>query len=76
MKTEEDMKKLAMLIRTYMLSGGKQIQFNVVDQATLIDAKEHPQDHRDLIVRVAGYSTYFVSLSPNVQQEVIDRTSY
>ena len=76
LKTEEDMKKLAMLIRTYMLSGGKQIQFNVVDQATLIDAKEHPQDHRDLIVRVAGYSTYFVSLSPNVQQEVIDRTSY
>ena len=51
LKTEEDMKKLAMLIRTYMLSGGKQIQFNVVDQATLIDAKAVSYTHLDVYKR-------------------------
>ena len=76
LKTDEDLMKMAMMIRTYMLEGGKQIQFNVVDQETLLAAKAHPEEHRDLIVRVAGYSTYFVTLSPNVQDEVIARTNY
>ena len=65
-----------MLIRTYMMEGGNQIQFNVVDQETLVAAQKEPEKYKDLIVRVAGYSTYFVTLSKNVQDEVIGRTSY
>lgn len=76
LKTEEDMAKFSMMIRTYLTEGGKQIQFNVVDHETLIDAKAHPEKHKDLIVRVAGYSAYFVQLNPNVQDELIARTCH
>ncbi len=75
-RTEDDRRKLMMLIRTYMMEGGNQIQFNVVDQETLVAAQKEPEKYKDLIVRVAGYSTYFVTLSKNVQDEVIGRTSY
>jgi pyruvate formate-lyase/glycerol dehydratase family glycyl radical enzyme len=70
----EDMRKLSHLIRTYLNEGGKHIQFNVIDKQTLIDAQQHPELHRDLIIRVAGYSTYFVSLTKPVQDEIIRRT--
>lgn len=76
LKTAEDREKLINLIETYMMEGGNQIQFNVVDQETLIRAQKEPEKYKDLIVRVAGYSTYFVTLSKNVQDEVIGRTSY
>jgi len=75
-QSENSRRKLIMLIRTYMMEGGNQIQFNVVDQETLIRAQQDPEKYKDLIVRVAGYSTYFVTLSKNVQDEVIVRTSY
>lgn len=67
--------KLGTMIRTYLTHGGKHIQFNVVDDALLRRAMAHPEEHRDLIVRIAGYSTYFVQLSKVMQQEVIDRSS-
>ena len=67
--------KLGSMIKTYLTNGGKQVQFNVVDQQTLKSAQETPQKYRDLVVRVAGYSTYFVTLSKAMQDEVIDRTS-
>ena len=70
----QDLEKLGSLIRTYMLNGGKHIQFNVVDNETLKKAQEKPQDYRDLVVRVAGYSTYFTLLTPAVQNELIART--
>jgi len=76
LKTREDMEKLAVLIKTYLTNGGKHIQFNVVSRETLEEARTEPEKHRDLIVRVAGYSAYFTSLTPTVQQEVIDRTTY
>ncbi len=72
--TEEDMKKLAFLIKTYFDLGGKHVQFNVVDSGTLIAAKNEPEKHKDLIVRVAGYSAYFVKLTPPIQNEIISRT--
>ena len=75
LSSEEDTRKLASLIRLYLTHGGKQVQFNVVDQETLRKAQEDPQAYRDLIVRVAGYSTYFVTLTRAMQDEVIDRTS-
>ena len=57
-----------------MTNGGKHIQFNVVDNDTLHKAQEKPQEHRDLVVRVAGYSTYFTLLTRAVQDEIIQRT--
>jgi formate C-acetyltransferase len=50
------------------------IQFNVVDKKTLLDAQEHPERHQNLIIRVAGYSTYFVDLSKGLQDHIIART--
>lgn len=75
-KTREDLKKLSMLIRTYFSQGGKHVQFNVVDRETLLDGQKHPEKHRNLVVRVAGYSAYFVCLDKPVQDEIIHRTDY
>ena len=62
------------MVKTYLTNGGKHIQFNVVDNDTLHKAQEKPQEHRDLVVRVAGYSTYFTLLTRAVQDEIIQRT--
>jgi len=74
LKTEEDLIKLGSMIQTYLTNGGKHIQFNVVDNKTLRAAQEDPKKYRDLVVRVAGYSCYFVQLTRAMQDEVIDRT--
>jgi formate C-acetyltransferase len=62
------------LVRGYFSKDAHHIQFNVVTRATLLEAREHPEKHRDLIVRVAGYSDYFVNLTPELQEEIIRRT--
>ena len=74
LKREEDQKKLAALIRTYFKFGGHHIQFNIVDTKTLHDAQQHPDDYRDLLVRVAGYSDYFNDMTEQLQNEIIART--
>jgi formate C-acetyltransferase len=74
LKREEDQKKLASLIRTYFKFGGHHIQFNIVDTATLHDAQQHPDEYRDLLVRVAGYSDYFNDMTTQLQNEIIART--
>jgi pyruvate formate-lyase/glycerol dehydratase family glycyl radical enzyme len=76
LKSEEDMHKLSMLIRTYFSNGGKHIQFNVVNKEMLLESQKQPEKHKDLIVRVAGYSAYFVTLDKSVQDEIICRTEY
>jgi formate C-acetyltransferase len=76
LKSAEDLKKLSALIKTYFSFGGKHIQFNVVNKETLLEAQKHPENHRDLIVRVAGYSAYFVQLGKPMQEEIIGRTEY
>jgi len=76
LKSREDLKKLAALIRTYFKHGGKHIQFNVVDKETLVKAQQNPEKYQDLIVRVAGYSTYFTLLDRAVQDEIISRTEH
>ncbi len=68
--------KLAALVRTYFRYDGHHIQFNVVDAKTLRDAQAHPEEYRDLIVRVAGYSDYFCNLGVDLQEEVIARTAH
>ncbi len=74
LKREEDQKKLASLVRTYFKFGGHHIQFNIVDTATLHDAQQHPDEYRDLLVRVAGYSDYFNDMTEQLQNEIIART--
>ena len=73
---EEGIAKLAQLIRTYFRLGGHHVQFNVVSAETLREAQRHPDQHRDLIVRVAGYSDYFCDLSLALQNEIIARTEH
>ncbi|HUW70809.1 MAG TPA: glycyl radical protein [bacterium] len=68
-------RKLGALIRGYFKQGGHHVQFNVVDAATLEAAKKKPEDYRNLLVRVAGYSDYFVDLDEKHQNEIISRTA-
>lgn len=73
---DEALKKLTALIRTYFKFDGHHIQFNVVTAKTLMEAQRHPEKHRDLIVRVAGYSDYFNDLGTDLQNEIITRTMH
>jgi len=73
---EEGIDKLAHLIRTYFKLDGHHIQFNVISSTVLRDAQKHPEKYRDLIVRVAGYSDYFVDLNVELQNEIIKRTEH
>jgi trans-4-hydroxy-L-proline dehydratase len=73
---EDSYEKLTALIRSYFSLDGHHIQFNVVNAETLKDAQLHPERHRDLIVRVAGYSDYFNDLGEDLQNEIIKRTEH
>lgn len=74
LKRDEDVAKLGKLIRSYFSQGGHHVQFNIVDTATLIAARENPEEYKDLLVRMAGYSDYFNDMNDNLKQEVIERT--
>lgn len=74
LKRDEDIRKLGQLIRSYFTLGGHHIQFNIVDTATLLAAQKNPDDYKDLLVRMAGYSDYFNDMNADLQQEVIERT--
>jgi formate C-acetyltransferase len=73
---EEGREKLSALVRTYFELGGHHIQFNVVRAETLRNAQAHPENYQDLIVRVAGYSDYFVNIGKDLQNEIIARTEH
>ena len=72
----EKAKKLVALLRAFVTRGGIEMQVNALDRKTLLDAKKNPDAHRDLTVRIGGYSDYFVRLSETLQNEIIDRTEY
>jgi pyruvate formate-lyase/glycerol dehydratase family glycyl radical enzyme len=74
LQTDEDLRKLSVMIKTYLNRGGKHVQFNVVTKETLLKAQRDPEQYRDLVVRVAGYSAYFTQLNRAMQDEVIART--
>ena len=76
LKDEEGIDKLAQLVRTYFRYDGHHVQFNVISAETLRDAQKNPEKYRDLIVRVAGYSDYFVNLGKDLQDEIIARTEH
>jgi formate C-acetyltransferase len=67
---------LTALIKAYFRQGGRQVQFNMLDSATLKDAQAHPEEYRDLVVRVSGYSALFTGLSETAQNEIISRIEY
>jgi formate C-acetyltransferase len=73
-QSSEALDKVAMLTETFLRSGGSHIQYNFLDKQVLLEAKKHPERYRDLIVRVAGYSAYFVNLTSEVQDDIICRT--
>jgi pyruvate-formate lyase len=76
LEDDEGLDNLVHLVRTFFRLDGHHIQFNVVDAATLQAAKENPEQYRDLIVRVAGYSDYFCDLGETLQDEIIARTEH
>jgi pyruvate-formate lyase len=67
---------LGALVQTYFRQGGRQVQFNMLDSATLRDAQARPEEYRDLVVRVSGYSALFTGLSETAQNEIISRMEY
>lgn len=74
LNTPESIDKLTALIKTYFDMGGMQLQFNVVSAETLHAAQEHPEDYKDLVVRIAGFSAYFVEVYKECQDDIIKRT--
>lgn len=66
--------KLANLIETFFNRGGFHIQVNILDKETLIEAQRNPEEHKNLMVRVAGFSAFFVDLPTRLQNEIISRT--
>ncbi len=73
---ENGLEQMSNLIRTYFNMDGHHIQFNVIDRETLIQAQKNPDEYKDLIVRVAGYSDRFRNLSKALQDEIIERTEH
>lgn len=77
LRTPEDRQRLGAMLRTFFDDmKGWHIQYNLVSRETLLDAKKHPERHRDLVVRVAGYSAYFNDLAPDQQDDIIARTEH
>ena len=76
LQSEESIDKLIAYTNAYMGAGGSHIQYNILDTEQLKDAKEHPANYPDLIVRIGGFSAYFVQLSPAIQDDVIFRSEF
>ncbi|QDR81777.1 glycyl radical protein [Sporomusa termitida] len=76
LKSDRDLRNLAAIIRAYFALGAFHVQFNVISTAVLRKAQAQPEDYKDLLVRVAGYSTQFVNLSREAQDAIIARTTY
>ena len=76
MRNQEGLRKVAQLVKTYIQLGGHQLQLNAVNRENLLDAQKHPDQHRNLIVRVWGWSGHFVQLDKAYQDQIIERTSY
>lgn len=76
LNTPEKIDKLAALVKAFMLRGGWHIQFNIHSREELLDAQAHPENHKNLLVRVGGYSAYFIDLPAGLQAEIVHRTMH
>ena len=72
-RNAESIQKVAMLVKSYVDMGGHQLQLNTVNRETLLQAQQHPEQHRNVIVRVWGWSGYFVELDKEYQDHIIQR---
>lgn len=75
-ETEEDIEKLGACVEAYFRQGGLQVQFNIMSYQDLMEARDNPKEHEDLLVRVSGYSAYFKDLNEYMKEEIITRTQY
>ncbi len=75
-KTDDSIKKVAKLVQAYVISGGHQLQLNAVNGKDMLDAQIHPEKHRDLIVRVWGWSGHFIELDKKFQNQIIKRVEF
>ena len=73
---EERIAKFAALVRSFFDLQGFQVQFNIVSADTLRDAQKHPENHKNLVVKVAGYCAMFTNLDPQLQDQIISRTEH
>jgi pyruvate-formate lyase len=76
LNTDEKLKKMAWLIKAFMARQGWHIQFNIHSREELLDAQENPEKHKNLLVRVGGYSAYFIDLPPELQNEIVQRSMH
>ena len=72
--SEEKRKKLMTLIKAYFKKGGQEIQINATSRKILEDAMEHPENYQNLVVRVSGFSAFYVTLKKEVQMDILNRT--
>ena len=75
-RTPDSVEKVAQLVRLFLLRGGHQLQINAVNREDMLRAREHPEEYRNLIVRVWGWSGYFVELDPEYQDQILRRTEF
>ena len=68
--------KMRAMLNVYFQNGGQELQVNAVDTDMLRAAQKNPEQYRDLVVRIAGFSEFFVNLSPEMQEEIIAREAY
>ena len=76
LNSDEKLKKMAWLIKAFMARQGWHIQFNIHSREELLDAQENPENHKNLLVRVGGYSAYFIDLPPELQDEIVERSMH
>ena len=76
MNSRDKQAKLADILEVYFKMGGMHVQFNVLNQEDLLEAQNHPDDYQDLVVRVSGYSAYFIDLGKPVQDDIIERLQF
>lgn len=75
LKDRESMKKFESMLRHYLEEGGFFVQYNIVDTKTLRAGQENPEEYKDILVRVATYSAYFVEFGKNLQEDIINRVA-
>ncbi len=76
LNNDKKLQKMAWLIQAFMQRDGWHIQFNIHSREELLDAQEHPENHKNLLVRVGGYSAYFIDLPPSLQKEIVNRSMH
>ena len=76
LKRNDGITKLEDMTKVYFDQGGMEIQYNVVDAETLRKAQEHPENYHNLVVRIAGFSAYFVDMTPEMQNDIISRAEH